>query len=144
MNGGLDKQRRQELLAIYRRWVAKLQQLRKQRRWRQQDVADRVSFSRSQYCAIERGHCIANYLHLFQLAEAFGISLPRLLTPLPPQEETSPQSDARRSRRGLVNADSAAKKRHASNGEKRTHARSVASHDVPLAASLKRVCPPQV
>jgi len=63
----------------YEIWTEKLRALRESRDWRQQDVADRVPFSRSQYCAIENGKCVANYVHLYNLAKAFDLHLPELL-----------------------------------------------------------------
>lgn len=59
----------------YTLWTQKLKALRKNKGLRQQDIADKVTFSRSQYCAIENGDCIANYIHLYQLAKAFKMPL---------------------------------------------------------------------
>lgn len=63
----------------YEIWTQKLRALRESRDLRQQDVADMVPFSRSQYCAIENGKCVANYVHLYNLAKAFKMSLPAFL-----------------------------------------------------------------
>jgi len=67
-------------MLTYKQWVAKLKALRLRREWRQQDVAERVSFSRSQYCAIETGKCVANYVHLRKLAKAFRVSIEKLVS----------------------------------------------------------------
>ena len=81
-----------QALESYQRWTTQLRQLRQERGWRQQDVARQVQFSRSQYCAIERGYCLATYLHLFKLAKVFGVSLPELMTLRPTHRGQEPES----------------------------------------------------
>ena len=63
----------------YLAWVEKLKQLRLSLGLTQEDVAQRIRYSRTRYSAIEKGQSIINFIHLYNLAEAFGVSMPDLL-----------------------------------------------------------------
>ena len=62
-----------------RQWASRLHALRLRLGWRQQDIAVHAGITRTQYCAIEQGRCIVNYVHLFKLAQAFGFTMGELL-----------------------------------------------------------------
>jgi DNA-binding XRE family transcriptional regulator len=69
--------------ASYKRWCKRLRKLRLQRGWSQQQVANRLVYSRSQYAAIEYGRSMATYTQICQLALAFGIPLETLVSLAP-------------------------------------------------------------
>lgn len=64
----------------YEIWVRKLRVLRESRGWRQQDVADKIRLSRSQYSAIENGASEIGYRHIYNLAKAFGMAVSDLMS----------------------------------------------------------------
>lgn len=62
-----------------RQWAARLRALRLRQGWRQQDIAVHAGITRTQYCAIEQGRCIVNFVHLYKLSRAFGFTIAELL-----------------------------------------------------------------
>ena len=64
----------------YEIWVRKLRALRLKKGLKQSEVADLIDLSRPQYTAIENGHCVVNYKHLYNLAKAFGTTIPKLVS----------------------------------------------------------------
>ena len=59
----------------YLNWLSKLKELRQKYGLTQEDVARNIRFSRTRYGAIEKGESIINFVHIYNLAEAFGISM---------------------------------------------------------------------
>ncbi|MDO4697724.1 MAG: helix-turn-helix transcriptional regulator [Pasteurellaceae bacterium] len=58
----------------------KIRQLRENRQWTQEDMADKLSMSKNGYAKIERGDTRSNLRRLEQIAEVFGIDIMELLS----------------------------------------------------------------
>ena len=64
----------------YKEWTLRLRHLRERTNLRQEDIADKLHISRSQYNAIENARSIVNYNHLLDLAKAFRLPLAQMVT----------------------------------------------------------------
>jgi len=67
-------------MMIYPTWCYELRKLRESRGLRQQDVADGIGKSRSQYCAIEQARSVVNYKVLYDLARVFRLTMAQLVS----------------------------------------------------------------
>ena len=63
----------------YDAWVEKLRAFRESCGLTQEDIARHTRFSRTRYGAIEKGDSVVNFVHLFNLAEAFDVTMPDML-----------------------------------------------------------------
>ena len=71
----------------YLKWVDKLKEFRLNLDITQEEIASLIPYSRNRYGAIEKGESIASFLHLYNLAEAFGVTVPQLLALRIPKKE---------------------------------------------------------
>ena len=64
----------------YLKWIAELKEKRLALGLTQEDVASRIRYSRTRYGALEKGESVLNFMHLYNLAEAFDVSMSDMLT----------------------------------------------------------------
>jgi len=66
----------------YEIWVRKLRALRRSKGWLQKDVIERMprGMSRCHYVSIEHGQSNVTYRHLYNLSQAFGLTMAEMVT----------------------------------------------------------------